>query len=92
MSGLITAAAIGAYSKQKARVLVVDRNPPSSPGKKTINGWTCGDAVSKRSIDYISANIGINYGSPELEHKVEGSSSTRPIMKLRCSSKARATY
>jgi digeranylgeranylglycerophospholipid reductase len=72
MSGLITAAAIGAYSKQKARVLVVDRNPPSSPGKKTINGWTCGDAVSKRSLDYISANIGIKYGFPELEHKVEG--------------------
>lgn len=72
MSGLITAAAIGAYSKQKARVLVVDRNPPDSPGKKTINGWTCGDAVSKRSLDYIADNIGIRYGAPELEHRVEG--------------------
>ncbi|HZW55282.1 MAG TPA: LAGLIDADG family homing endonuclease [Nitrososphaerales archaeon] len=72
MSGLITAAAIGAYSKQKARVLVVDRNLPESPGKKTINGWTCGDAVSKRSLDYIADNIGIRYGKPELEHRVEG--------------------
>src|SRR5579885_2505784 len=72
MSGLITAAAIGAYSKQKARVLVVDRNLPESPGKKTINGWTCGDAVSKRSLDYIADNLGIRYGKPELEHRVEG--------------------
>ena len=72
MAGLITAAAIGAYSKQKARVLVIDRNPPSEPGKKTVNGWTCGDAVSKRSVDYIADNIGIRYGKPELEHPVEG--------------------
>jgi digeranylgeranylglycerophospholipid reductase len=72
MSGLITAAAIGVYSKQEVRVLVVDRNPPAEPGKKTINGWTCGDAVSKRSVDYLANNIRINYGSPELEHPVEG--------------------
>ena len=72
MAGLITASSILVYSKQNARVLVVDRNPPTSPGKKTINGWTCGDAVSKRSLDYISNNIHITYGSPELEHKVEG--------------------
>jgi digeranylgeranylglycerophospholipid reductase len=72
MSGLITAAAIGVYSKQNSKVLVVDRNPPTDPGKKTINGWTCGDAVSKRSLDYISDNIGIRYGKPELEHPVEG--------------------
>ena len=72
MSGLITAAAICAYSKQNARVLVVDRNPPVDPGKKTINGWTCGDAVSKRSVDYVANNIGIRYSKPELEHPVEG--------------------
>ncbi len=72
MSGLITATAIGVYSKQSVRVLVVDRNPAFEPGKKTINGWTCGDAVSKRSVDYISNNIGIKYGPPELEHPVEG--------------------
>ncbi len=72
MSCLITAAAIGVYSKQNAKVLVVDRNPATDPGKKTINGWTCGDAVSKRSVDYVSDNIGIKYGKPELEHPVEG--------------------
>ncbi len=72
MAGLITAASIGSFSRQKARILVVDRNPPSDPGKKTINGWTCGDAVSKRSVDYIAKNIGISYGKPELEHPVDG--------------------
>jgi flavin-dependent dehydrogenase len=72
MSGLVTAASIGVNSKQKARVLVVDRNSEQDPGKKTINGWTCGDAVSKRSVDYVYENLGIKYGSPELEHPVEG--------------------
>jgi digeranylgeranylglycerophospholipid reductase len=72
MSGLITASSIAAFSKQKARILVVDRNPPLDPGKKTINGWTCGDAVSKRSVDYIAKNIGITYSTPELEHPVDG--------------------
>ena len=72
MSGLITAAAIGFYSKQNARILVVDRNLPAEPGKKTINGWTCGDAVSKRSLDYVAYSIGIRYEKPELEHPVDG--------------------
>ncbi|MGI0084675.1 MAG: LAGLIDADG family homing endonuclease, partial [Nitrososphaerales archaeon] len=72
MAGLITAASIGYYSKQGARVLVVDRNPPEEPGKKTINGWTCGDAVSKRSLDYLAENIGVRYSKPELEHPVQG--------------------
>ena len=72
LSGLITAAAIGFYSKQNARILVVDRNSPTEPGKKTINGWICGDGASKRSIDFLSDSIGIRYDKPELEHPVEG--------------------
>ncbi len=72
MAGLITASSIAKFSNLKARILVVDRNPSSDPGKKTINGWTCGDAVSKRSVDYIANNIGIRYGKPELEHPVDG--------------------
>ncbi|HXW37615.1 MAG TPA: NAD(P)/FAD-dependent oxidoreductase [Nitrososphaerales archaeon] len=72
MSGLITAASIGHNSKQHARVLVVDRNNESEPGKKTHNGWTCGDATSKRSLDYLAEHAGIRYGPPELEHPVKG--------------------
>ena len=72
MAGLITAAAIGHHSKGRARVLVVDRNKENEPGRKTNNGWTCGDATSKRSLDYLAEHIGIRYGSPELEHPVSG--------------------
>jgi flavin-dependent dehydrogenase len=72
MAGLITAASIGYNSKTGARVLVVDRNRESEPGKKTNNGWTCGDATSKRSLNYLADHIGISYGSPELEHPVRG--------------------
>ena len=72
MAGLITAASIGYHSKGNARVLIVDRNKESEPGKKTNNGWTCGDATSKRSLDYLADHIGIRYGSPELEHPVSG--------------------
>ncbi|QQG48633.1 MAG: NAD(P)/FAD-dependent oxidoreductase [archaeon] len=72
MAGLITAASIGYHSKGKASVLVIDRNTEDEPGKKTVNGWTCGDATSKRSLDYLADHIGIKYGSPELEHPVSG--------------------
>ena len=72
MAGLITAASIGYHSKSKARVLIIDRNKEDEPGKKTNNGWTCGDATSKRSLDYLADHIGIRYGSPELEHPVSG--------------------
>ncbi|MDV3244512.1 MAG: NAD(P)/FAD-dependent oxidoreductase [Nitrososphaerales archaeon] len=72
MAGLITAASIGHHSKGKAHVLVIDRNPESEPGKKTHNGWTCGDATSKRSLDYLAEHIGVRYGPPELEHPVKG--------------------
>jgi digeranylgeranylglycerophospholipid reductase len=72
MSGLLTASAVGFYSKQKARVLVVDRNLPEEPGKKTNNGWICGDAASKNSLGFIEKNIGLKYDYPELEHPVKG--------------------
>ncbi len=72
MAGLITASAIGYYSKKGAKVLVIDRNPPEEAGKKTNNGWTCGDATSLNSLRFLENNIGIKYESPELEHPVKG--------------------
>jgi flavin-dependent dehydrogenase len=72
MSGLLTAAATASFSKQNARVVVIDRNPEDQPGKKTNNGWTCGDATSKGSLEYLAKHTGIRYGSPELEHPVKG--------------------
>ena len=72
MAGLLAAASVGFYSKQNARVLVVDRNPATEPGRKTAMGWTCGDATSRASLDYLAKHIGIRYSSPEVEHPVEG--------------------
>jgi digeranylgeranylglycerophospholipid reductase len=72
MSGLITAASMAALSHGNLSILVVDRNSPEEPGKKTSSGWVCGDAVSKNSLDFLEKNTGMVYSYPELEHKVEG--------------------
>lgn len=72
VAGLTTAIAATRYSKQSLRILVVDRNPRDEVGKKSPNGWICGDAVSKRSLEYAASNSGVVYGEPEIEHKVKG--------------------
>jgi flavin-dependent dehydrogenase len=60
------------YSGGSLRILVVDRNPLSILGRKTMNGWVCGDAVGKKSVDYMSERIGITWSYPEIEHPVKG--------------------
>jgi digeranylgeranylglycerophospholipid reductase len=72
LAGLIVASSVAYYSRQTLRILVVDRNPIIDVGKKTINGWICGDAVGKNSVDYMSERIGIRWGHPEIEHPVRG--------------------
>ncbi|HET7345504.1 MAG TPA: NAD(P)/FAD-dependent oxidoreductase [Nitrososphaeraceae archaeon] len=72
LAGMITACSVAFYSNQSLRVLVIDRNPLSSLGRKTITGWICGDAVGKKAVDYMSNRIGIRWESPEIEHNVKG--------------------
>mgnify|MGYP000086931760 CR=1 FL=1 len=72
VAGLTTAIAAAKYSKQNLRILVVDRNSRDEVGKKNPNGWVCGDAVSKRSLEYAASNSGLVYGEPEIEHRVRG--------------------
>ncbi len=72
MAGLITASAIAKFTNQKFSILVIERNPKVDAGKKTVSGWICGDAVSKRSIDFMRTEIGLAYGRPELEQPVKG--------------------
>lgn len=72
LAGLIVASSAAYYSKQSFRILVVDRNPLPILGRKTITGWICGDAVGKKSIDYMSQRIGLKWGHPEIEHPVKG--------------------
>src|ERR671916_234622 len=72
LAGLIVASAAAYYSKQSLRILVVDRNPLSTQGRKTVSGWICGDAVGKNTVDYMSSRIKITWGQPEIEHPVKG--------------------
>jgi digeranylgeranylglycerophospholipid reductase len=72
LAGMIAAQSVAYYSNQRLSVLVVDRNPESTLGKKTINGWICGDAVGKNTVDYMTERIKISWGNPEIEHPVKG--------------------
>ncbi|MGQ0638390.1 MAG: NAD(P)/FAD-dependent oxidoreductase [Nitrososphaerota archaeon] len=69
---MIAAQSSSFYSKQRLSILVIDRNPEPMLGKKTINGWICGDAVGKNTVDYMTDRIKIAWGSPEIEHPVKG--------------------
>jgi flavin-dependent dehydrogenase len=71
LAGMIVAASAAYYSKQSFKILVIDRNSFSDLGKKTINGWICGDAVGKNSVDYMTKRINISWGWPEIEHTVK---------------------
>jgi flavin-dependent dehydrogenase len=72
VAGMVTAVSAAKHSNQNLRILVVDRNPRNEVGKKTGSGWVCGDAVSKNSLDFLERDVGIHYGSPEVEHPVQG--------------------
>ena len=72
LAGMIVATSAAYYSKQSLKILVMDRNSVSNLGKKTMNGWICGDAVGKNSVDYMTNRIGISWGWPEIEHSVKG--------------------
>ncbi|MGI0089952.1 MAG: dehydrogenase, partial [Nitrosopumilaceae archaeon] len=65
LAGMIAAQSAAFYSKQRLSILVIDRNPETAVGKKTINGWICGDAVGKNTVDYMTERINIVWGSPE---------------------------
>ena len=72
LAGLIVASSAAYYSKQSLMILVIDRNPFSQLGKKTVSGWVCGDAVGKNTVDYMKDRIQISWGHPEIEHPVKG--------------------
>jgi digeranylgeranylglycerophospholipid reductase len=72
LAGMIVASSAAYYSHQSMRILVVDRNSISQLGKKTVNGWVCGDAVGKNTVDYMTERIKLSWGHPEIEHPVKG--------------------
>lgn len=72
IAGLVTATAVAHTAKQRYRVAVLDRNPEPDAGKKTSQGWVCGDAVGKDAIDRLQSALGTTYGKPELEYLAQG--------------------
>lgn len=72
LAGMIVASSAAHYSKGSLKILVVDRNLLSNLGRKTVTGWICGDAVGKKSVDYMSNRLGIKWSYPEIEHPVKG--------------------
>ena len=72
LTGTVAAQSIAYYSNQKKSILVIDRSTQFTPGQKNISGWTCGDAVSKETVDYMSERIKVPWTEPEIEHHVKG--------------------
>ena len=72
LAGTITAQSISFYSNQNLKILVVDRNPDSLPGRKSLAGWVCGDACSKEAVDFMTDRIKVEWTKPEIEHDVKG--------------------
>ena len=72
LAGTITAQSISHYSNQNLKILVVDRNPETLPGRKGLAGWVCGDACSKEAVDFMSERIKVQWTNPEIEHDVKG--------------------
>jgi len=72
LAGTIAAQSVSYYSKQKLSILVIDRSTQFTPGQKNISGWTCGDAVSKETVDFMTERIKIPWTEPEIEHHVKG--------------------
>lgn len=70
--GISGALAAAAAAKGGAKVVMLDRNDYSSAGKKTNWGWVCGDAVAKSHTDFITKEIGMTFGDPEIDLKVDG--------------------
>ena len=69
VSGATAAAMAGKLGK---RVPLIDRNTAQEPGKKTVWGWVCGDAVAKSHITYIQKNLGNTFSDHALGLKVDG--------------------
>ncbi len=72
LTGTIVAQSIAHYSNQNLKILLIDRNSEIYPGRKSLSGWTCGDACSKEAVDFMTEKIKVQWTRPEIEHDVKG--------------------
>ena len=70
VAGCMAATALGTHAKG-SKILLVDRNPKTEPGKKTTQGWICGDAVSEHHAKFVHERLGVTFGTPEIENRVD---------------------
>jgi len=70
VAGCMAATTLGIHAKG-SKVLLVDRNPKTEPGKKTTQGWICGDAVGEHHAKFVHERLGITFGAPEIENRVD---------------------
>ena len=83
IAGCMTAATIAIKSKGSVDVLLLDRNPQTEAGKKTVLGWVCGDAVGEHHIKFLHDHVGASYSKPELENRVTAVYVYSPDMSVR---------
>ncbi len=82
-AGMSGSLAAGIAAKNGASVLLLDRNPEDSVGKKNNWGWTCGDAVAGSHLDFITKQTGLTFSKPELDLKVDGVYALSPDLSSR---------
>ena len=82
-AGLAGTLAAAAAARKGKNVLLLDRNPEAEVGKKTVWGWTCGDAVAGSHIDFVQKKMGIQFGEPELDRRVDGVYALSPDLKTK---------
>ena len=71
-AGIAGALAAAAAARGGAKVVMLDRNPDTTEGKKTNWGWVCGDAVAESHLDFVHKQIGLRLTDPILDLKVDG--------------------
>jgi geranylgeranyl reductase family protein len=70
VAGCMAATTLGIHAKG-SKILLVDRNPRTEPGKKTTQGWICGDAVGEHHAKFVHERLGITFAAPEIENRVD---------------------
>ncbi len=70
VAGCMAATTLGIRA-EGSKILLVDRNLRTEPGKKTTLGWICGDAVSEYHAKFVHDRLGITFGPPEIENRAD---------------------
>jgi geranylgeranyl reductase family protein len=82
-AGMAGSAAAAAAAKSGLSVALIDRNIEQEVGKKTNWGWVCGNAVAATHLDFVQSKLGVSFGQPELELKVDSVTALSPDMNYR---------